>query len=56
MQAALGGGDIDVDAGSSLPVKIRFTTLSDPAHPDSGEDVFAKWATVKGIWRPSHPI
>lgn len=41
--------DITVDAASSLPARIGFTTLSDPAHPMPGEDVFAEWETVQGI-------
>jgi hypothetical protein len=40
--------DITVD-DASLPVKIAFTTLSDPAHPVQGEDVTSEWETVKGI-------
>jgi hypothetical protein len=44
--------DITVDAVSSLPVKIGFTTLSDPAHPVTGEDVLAEWETVQGIRFP----
>lgn len=44
--------DITVDAESSLPARIRFTTLSDPDHPVSGEDVFAAWDTVQGIRFP----
>ena len=44
--------DITVDAASSLPARIGFTTLSDPAHPVSGEDVFADWNTVQGIKFP----
>jgi hypothetical protein len=44
--------DITVDAASSLPVKIRFTTLSDPARPVEGEDVLEDWNTVEGIRFP----
>ena len=44
--------DIIVDAASSLPAKILFTTLSDPAHPVQGENVFAEWETVQGIRFP----
>jgi hypothetical protein len=41
--------DITVDTATSLPTKLAFTTLSDPAHPTGGEDVFADWETVQGI-------
>jgi hypothetical protein len=44
--------DITIDAVSSLPVKIRFTTLSDPAHPVPGEEVTTEWETVQGIRFP----
>ncbi len=44
--------DFTIDAVSSLPVKIRFTTLSDPAHPVQGEDVTTEWETVQGIRFP----
>jgi len=44
--------DITVDAASGLPVKSEFTTLSDPAHPVRGENVFADWDTVQGIRFP----
>lgn len=44
--------DITVDAASSLPARIKFVTLSDPAHPTPGEDVFAEWETVQGIRFP----
>jgi hypothetical protein len=37
---------------SSLPLKIAFTTLSDPAHPVTGEDLLAEWETVHGISFP----
>jgi len=40
--------DITVDA-AFLPQRIKFTTLSDPAHPVTGEDVTSDWDTVKGI-------
>ena len=32
-----------------MPARIGFTTLSDPAHPVTGEGVFADWSTVQGI-------
>jgi hypothetical protein len=44
--------DITVDTKSWLPVKLGFTTLSDPAHPVTGEDVLAEWETVQGIRFP----
>jgi hypothetical protein len=44
--------DITIDAVSSLPVKLRFTTLSDPAHPVPGEEVTTEWETVQGIRFP----
>jgi hypothetical protein len=44
--------DITVDATSSLPARIKFVTLSDPAHPTPGEDVFAEWETVQGVRFP----
>ena len=44
--------DITVDPASSLPSRMRFTTLSDPAHPVIGEDVIAEWETVQGIRFP----
>jgi len=44
--------DITLDAASSLPVKIAFTTLSDPARPDPGENVLSEWHTVQGIRFP----
>lgn len=44
--------DITVDGATSLPAKIGFTTLSDPARPVSGEDVFADWGTARGIRFP----
>jgi hypothetical protein len=44
--------DITVDAASSLPVKMGFTTLSDPEHPDHGENVLAEWDTAQGIRFP----
>jgi hypothetical protein len=44
--------DITVDARSSLPDRIKFVTLSDPARPTPGEDVFAEWETVQGIRFP----
>jgi hypothetical protein len=44
--------DITVDAVSSLPMKIEFTTLSDPARPDPGENVLTEWETVQGICFP----
>jgi len=44
--------DITIDAASSLPARLRFTTLSDPAHPVTGEEVTTDWETVQGIRFP----
>jgi hypothetical protein len=44
--------DITVDAASSLPMKISFTTLSNPARPVPCEDVLTEWETVQGIRFP----
>jgi hypothetical protein len=44
--------DITLDAASSLPLKLQFTTLSDPAHPVQGEEVTTEWETVQGILFP----
>jgi hypothetical protein len=44
--------DITVDSASRLPARISFTTLSDPAHPVSGENVFTEWETVQGVRFP----
>lgn len=44
--------DITADPASMLPQRITFTTLSDPAHPVTGQDVTTEWATVKGIRVP----
>jgi hypothetical protein len=44
--------DVTVDTVSLLPVKLRFTTLSDPAHPVTGEEVTTEWETVQGIRFP----
>lgn len=43
--------DITLDA-ASLPNRMRFTTLSDPAHPVTGEEVTTEWETVQGIRFP----
>jgi hypothetical protein len=44
--------DITLDAATSLPAKMTFTTLSDPAHPVQGEEVTTEWETVQGIRFP----
>ena len=44
--------DITLDPQSSLPVKLGFTTLSDPARPVHGEEVTSEWETVQGIRFP----
>ena len=44
--------DITLDPVSSMPVKLGFTTLSDPAHPVHGEEVTADWETVQGLRFP----
>jgi hypothetical protein len=44
--------DITLDAASALPVKLGFTTLSDPAHPVHGEEVTADWESVQGLRLP----
>lgn len=43
--------DITLDT-ASLPNRMRFTTLSDPAHPVTGEEVTTEWETVQGIRFP----
>jgi hypothetical protein len=40
--------DITVDVLSSLPVKLGFTTLSDPAHPVPGANVLAEGKPCRG--------
>jgi len=44
--------DITIDAASFLPARLRFTTLSDPAHPVTGEEVTTEWETVQRIHFP----
>jgi hypothetical protein len=44
--------DIALDAASSLPARVRFTTLSDPSRPVQAEEVTKEWETVQGIRFP----
>jgi hypothetical protein len=44
--------DVTLDAASSLPVKISFITLSDPAHPIRSDELTTEWETVQGIRFP----
>ena len=43
--------DITLDA-ASLPNRMRFTTLSNPAHPVVGEEVATDWEAVQGLRFP----
>jgi hypothetical protein len=44
--------DITLDAMSSLPVKVRSDSLSDPTHPIPREELTTEWETVQGIRFP----
>jgi hypothetical protein len=44
--------DITLDPISWLPVKQSSISLADPAHPESSENQFKEWITVRGIKFP----
>jgi len=44
--------DITLDPVSWLPVKQASIALADPAHPESSENQFKEWMTVRGIKFP----
>lgn len=41
--------DLTIDSVSSLPVRIRSISLSDPAHPIPSDEVATEWETVEGL-------